>query len=101
MTGGSVSESAAELKPIRIFICSSGDMIAERQAALCVIEAVNRAAHGGRLARALSLGAAHAPLPGRTELPGQYPAPRRIRHLPGLPVLPHRQPADGGGIPQR
>src|SRR5277367_5747378 len=46
MTGGSVSESAAELKPIRIFICSSGDMIAERQAALRVIEAVNRAAHG-------------------------------------------------------
>src|SRR5215831_1892334 len=47
MTGGIVSGSgAAELKSIRIFVCSSGDMIAERQAALRVIEAVNRAAKG-------------------------------------------------------
>ena len=46
MTGEIVSDSGAELKPIRIFVCSSGDMIAERQAALRVIEAVNRAAHG-------------------------------------------------------
>jgi hypothetical protein len=33
------------IRPISIFICSSGDMIAERQAALRVIEALNRAAH--------------------------------------------------------
>ena len=36
----------AEIKPISIFICSSGDMIAERQAALRVIEVLNGAAHG-------------------------------------------------------
>jgi hypothetical protein len=46
MTGGIVSDIGAELKPIRIFVCSSGDMIAERQAALRVIEALNRAVHG-------------------------------------------------------
>src|SRR6266404_7285802 len=46
MQGGIVSDSGAELAPIRIFVCSSGDMIAERQAALRVIEALNRAAHG-------------------------------------------------------
>jgi hypothetical protein len=46
MKGWIVSDSGAELEPIRIFVCSSGDMIAERQAALRVIEALNRAAHG-------------------------------------------------------
>jgi hypothetical protein len=45
MTNGTTSDSGAELKPIRIFVCSPGDMIAERQAALRVIEALNRAAH--------------------------------------------------------
>jgi predicted ATP-grasp superfamily ATP-dependent carboligase len=52
MTDGSTIDSAAELKPIRIFVGSPGDMIAERQAALRVIEAVNRAAQGtARLSR--------------------------------------------------
>ncbi len=46
MQGGIVSNSGAELAPIRIFVCSSGDMIAERQAALRVIGALNRAARG-------------------------------------------------------
>ena len=46
MTGEITDDSGAKLKPIRIFVCSSGDMIAERQAALRVIEALNRAAHG-------------------------------------------------------
>lgn len=42
-----IAESAgAELRRVRVFVCSSGDMIAERQAALRVIEAINRAAHG-------------------------------------------------------
>jgi hypothetical protein len=44
MKGGIAGGSGAELKPIRIFVCSSGDMIAERQAALRVVEAINRAA---------------------------------------------------------
>src|SRR5215470_13066649 len=46
MTDGIVGDSGAELKTIRIFVCSSGDMIAERQAALRVIEKMNRAAQG-------------------------------------------------------
>jgi WD40 repeat protein len=46
MKSGIAGDSGAELRPIRIFVCSSGDMIAERQAALRVIEAINRAAHG-------------------------------------------------------
>lgn len=46
MTHETTTDSAAELKPIRIFVCSSGDMIAERQAALRVIETLNRTAHG-------------------------------------------------------
>ncbi len=46
MTGEIASDSGAELKTIRIFVCSSGDMIAERQAALRTIEAINRAAQG-------------------------------------------------------
>lgn len=39
-------DSGAKLEPIRIFVCSSGDMIPERQGALRVIEALNHAAHG-------------------------------------------------------
>lgn len=46
MTSEITDDGGAEIKPISIFICSSGDMIAERQAALRVIEALNRAAHG-------------------------------------------------------
>jgi len=46
MTDGTTIDSAAELKPIRIFVGSPGDMVAERQAALRVIEVVNRAAQG-------------------------------------------------------
>src|SRR5215469_8513870 len=46
MAGAIEEVGGAELTPIRIFVCSSSDMIAERQAALQVIEALNRAAHG-------------------------------------------------------
>jgi hypothetical protein len=46
MIEGIATDTGAELRTIRIFVCSSGDMIAERQAALRVIEAINRAAHG-------------------------------------------------------
>lgn len=46
MSDDATTSSEAELQRVRIFICSSGDMIAERQAALRVITAVNRAAHG-------------------------------------------------------
>lgn len=46
MMAGIPEVSGAELKPVRIFISSSGDMVAERQAALRVIEVLNRAAHG-------------------------------------------------------
>jgi len=46
VTSDTTDDGRAEIKPISIFICSSGDMIAERQAALRVIEALNRAAHG-------------------------------------------------------
>jgi WD40 repeat protein len=46
MTGVIASDIGAELKPISIFVCSSGDVIAERQAALRVIAALGRAAHG-------------------------------------------------------
>jgi hypothetical protein len=45
MKGWIASDTGPELRTIRIFVCSSGDMIAERQAALRVIEALNRAAH--------------------------------------------------------
>lgn len=46
MTDTIAADGAVALRPIRIFVCSSGDMIAERQAALRVIEALNRTAHG-------------------------------------------------------
>jgi hypothetical protein len=46
MAGDIDSAIGAELKTIRIFVCSSGDMIAERQVALRVIVAINRAAQG-------------------------------------------------------
>jgi hypothetical protein len=46
MMNGIATETGAELKTIRIFVCSSGDMIPERRVALRVIEAINRVALG-------------------------------------------------------
>jgi hypothetical protein len=46
MSSEITDDSGAKLEPTRIFVCSSGDMIPERQATLRVIEALNRAAPG-------------------------------------------------------